>query len=282
MSFRSLSQIQQNILFASIIGDGEITKCYPNSRRKNNSYREHYGQQQEQYRVWKASFFDGQLYIRSKSQSLVSKSDPYFTKLYSHFYDDNGQKTIPVELLPICTLPHFLTILYLDDGSLSITKRLNNRKKLVFLTPHIFLYLQNYPLDELLVLQSHIHKHFGIKFKINRRPDGFGYVLRLTTVLESLDFLQLILPIANSCPNMEYKYDWDKRFQIEKGKLEKQFPNYRIVSSDSSRWSNYTDEEIAKLIHYKREGKTDKQIALELNRTYWSIVYKLRESSRRG
>ncbi len=34
---KKLSLQQQSILLASILGDGEITKCYPGSRRKNNS-----------------------------------------------------------------------------------------------------------------------------------------------------------------------------------------------------------------------------------------------------
>ncbi len=47
MEFNKLSLIQQNILVASILGDGEITKLYKGSRRKNNSYREHYGTKQK-------------------------------------------------------------------------------------------------------------------------------------------------------------------------------------------------------------------------------------------
>jgi hypothetical protein len=52
--FLRLNEIQRNLLVGSIIGDGEITKIYPNSRRKNHSYREHYGVQQEAYRIWKS------------------------------------------------------------------------------------------------------------------------------------------------------------------------------------------------------------------------------------
>lgn len=37
----ALTDIQRNVLIASIIVDGEITKCYPGTRRKNNNYREH-------------------------------------------------------------------------------------------------------------------------------------------------------------------------------------------------------------------------------------------------
>src|SRR5690606_1018350 len=95
MPWNQLSTIQQNILFASIIGDGEITKLYPNSRRINNSYREHYGIDQEKYRYWKQSFFPNLLYITPKSRTLRSKSSKLFTKLYPEFYNDPGDKIIP-------------------------------------------------------------------------------------------------------------------------------------------------------------------------------------------
>lgn len=282
MNFRNLSPIQENILFASIIADGEITKCYPSSRRKNNSYREHYGVQQEAYRRWKASFYDGQLYILSKSNCLVSKSDPYFTKLYSHFYNQLGSKKIPLELLSRCILPHFLTILYLDDGSLCITKRINFSKKLIYLLPSIYLYLQNYPEDELIVLQKHISKYFGFNFKINKRKDGYGHILRLSTVSDSLKFLETIKEYSAGCPEMEYKYDWTKRLQMEREKLLKVYPDFQILPSDSNRWRDYTKEEITTMILLKKEGKTNQQIADELQRSYWSIVYKFKDIRKDG
>ncbi|MBT2687161.1 DNA endonuclease [Bacillus sp. ISL-47] len=282
MTFSCLSPVQQNILFASIIADGEITKCYPGSRRKNNSYREHYGKQQEAYRMWKASFYDGQLYIRPNGNYLVSRSDPYFTKLYPYFYDISGNKRIPVELLSTCNLLHFLTVLYLDDGSLCISKRVNHQKKLIYLTPHIFLYLQNYPRDQLHILKTHINSKFGFDFKISKRKDGYGYILRLTTVMASLDFLGVIREIASGCKKMEYKFNWETRFQVEEEKLKKLHTGYQILSSDSNRFRNYTENEVAQIIDFKKNGKTDKQIANELQRSYWSIVYKLKELRKAG
>lgn len=50
MRIDSLSKAQQAVLLANILADGELTKCYPNSRRKNNSYREHFGEPQGFYR----------------------------------------------------------------------------------------------------------------------------------------------------------------------------------------------------------------------------------------
>jgi LAGLIDADG DNA endonuclease family len=125
-----LTLVQQNILIASIIGDGEITKLYKNSRKKNHSYREQFGVEQMEYRKWKVSFFDGLLYIIKKSHCVRSSSLPLFTKLYPLFYHDDGSKHLPLSLLPYCTLPHFLSILYMDDGSLCISSRITVTAKL--------------------------------------------------------------------------------------------------------------------------------------------------------
>lgn len=171
--FLKLSNIQKNILIASIISDGEITKLYPNSRRKNNSYREHYGKQQEEYRMWKQSFLPDLFYLTPKSQTLRSRSHPLFTELYPHFYNENGDKKIPVQLLKYCDSPYFLATLYMDDGTLSISKRINHNKKLIYLTPHIFLYLQNFPPNELKILKDYILHQFNIEFTLSKRPDGY-------------------------------------------------------------------------------------------------------------
>jgi hypothetical protein len=117
---------------------------------KNHSYREHYGIAQEDYRKWKITFFDGLLYITPKSSSVRSASHPMFNTLFPHFYKTDGHKHLPLELLKKCTLPHFLAILYMDDGSLSISYRINHLKKLIYLLPHIYLYLQCYSHEELM------------------------------------------------------------------------------------------------------------------------------------
>lgn len=82
--FDRLTEIQKNLICASIIADGEITKLYPGSRRVNNSYREHFASEQLEYRKWKERYFPGILYIRSNNY-LVSKSLPLFTQLYGLF-----------------------------------------------------------------------------------------------------------------------------------------------------------------------------------------------------
>ncbi|WP_442600441.1 hypothetical protein [Neobacillus sp. D3-1R] len=180
-----------------------------------------------------------------------------------------------------CTLPQFLAVLYLDDGSLSISKRINHNKKLVYLTPHIYLYLQNYQVDELQVLQLHIQKIFGFNFKLTKRPDGYGYVLKLNKIEENMKFLELVKNVASNCQDMNYKFDWKARFEQEKKKFE-HLSNYTILTSDSNRNKNYSNEEVKTIIQMKKAGFSDQEIAKTLNRTYWSIVYKIKEIRKDG
>ena len=279
--FLNLSSIQRNLLVGSIMGDGEITKIYPNSRRKNHSYREHYGVEQENYRIWKASFFPDLFYLTKNSQTMRSKSDPLFTELFPYFYN-NHSKQMPIKLLKYCTSPYFLTALYLDDGSLSISKRINHRTKKIYLTPHIFLYLQNYPKEELEVLQQHILESFQIDFKLNKRRDGHGYILRGTSTDLTYNFLNLLSPITLTCESMYYKSNWKWRLKQEEQKFIVQYPNYQIVASSSSRNKNYSDKEINEMISLKKNGFKDQEIANVLARSYWSVVYKLRELRKGG
>ncbi|MBB6177628.1 hypothetical protein HNQ82_002466 [Anoxybacillus tengchongensis] len=279
--FWRLTPIQQNILIASIIGDGEITKIYSNSRRKNHSYREHFGIAQKEYRQWKISFFDKLLYITPRSQCIRSASLQLFTALYAHFYDEDGVKRVPVRLLSYCTLPHFLAFLYMDDGALCISSRINIRKKQIYLTPHIYLYLQCYTATELQQLQQHIFHTFDIKFQLSRRKDGQGVILKTTSVKETFLFLDLISPITIDCPSMYYKTNWNERLQIENAKWKSKYPDFKVLVSNSDRWKNYTEEEIQLIKKMKKDGATVQEIANALQRSYWSVTYKWREINKR-
>ncbi|MGD6848912.1 DNA endonuclease [Rossellomorea aquimaris] len=280
-NFLNLSFIQRNLLIGSIMGDGEITKIYPNSRRKNHSYREHYGIEQENYRTWKASFFPNLFYLTKKSQTMRSKSDPLFTELFPYFYN-NHSKQIPIMLLKYCTSPYFLVALYLDDGSLSISKRINHQNKKIYLTPHVYLYLQNYPKEELEVLQQHIFDTFQINFKLSKRRDGYGYILKGTSTDLTYNFLNLLSPITLTCESMYYKSNWEWRLKQEEEKFFKQYPKYQIIASSSDRFKNYTAGEVRKMILLKKNGVKDIEIAKTLGRSYWSVVYKLRELRSEG
>lgn len=280
--FSKLSTVQQNILIASIIADGEITKLYAHSRRKNNSYREHYGIRQEEYRKWKRAFFPNLFYITPKSHTLRSRSHLLFTQLYPHFYNEAGNKQIPAALLPYCNSPYFLAILYLDDGTLSISKRINHQKKLIYVTPHIYLYLQNFPVHDLYLLKEHIQQQFDIEFTIAKRPDGYGAILRFTSVEKTLHFLTYISPYCEDCTSMRYKLDWDWRFEQEKEKYKKEYPSYEVRTSSPERVKNYTHQEIDTLISLKKQGLSNEQIAQKTGRSYWSVVNKMAECRKNG
>ncbi|MBT2615156.1 MULTISPECIES: DNA endonuclease [unclassified Bacillus (in: firmicutes)] len=272
-----LTDIQKNILYASIISDGEITKIYKNSRRKNNSYREHYGTSQEAYRKWKISFFDGLLYITPASQCVRSASLELFTDLFPHFYSNDGTKHLPFTLLKNCTLPHFLTILYMDDGSLSISYRVNHNKKIIYLTPHIYLYLQCYPKDELEKLKEHRFTTYHLSLKLSARKDGYGYILKTTSVKETFRFLELIEPVAKTCSSMLYKTSWEFRNQKEILRWKSKYPDYTILTSSSDRSKPYSPDEIKLLRQLKENGYTTNEIAKMLKRSYWSVTHKWQE-----
>jgi hypothetical protein len=222
------------------------------------------------------------LYLTKKSNTLRSASNPLFTKLYPYFYDERGQKHIPKTLLKYCKDIHFLAILFMDDGSLCITKRMNHIKKRIYLSPIIALYLQNYPLEQLESLKEYISSTFGFCFSISRRNDGHGHILRFTSTSDTYRFLKTLKPITSACPSMFYKTDWNWRFNLEKDNMENDFPQYDVIASSSERFKNYSDEEINNLIFHKKKGCTDKVIAEKLKRPYWSVVYKCRELRKSG
>ncbi|MFJ7977662.1 DNA endonuclease [Peribacillus sp. NPDC096379] len=270
----SLTDIQFNVLIASILGDGEITKIYKNSRRKNHSYREHYGVAQEDYRKWKISFFEEILYLTPRSCSVRSSSLPLFTTLHPHFYTDNGTKQIPLSLLKSCNLPHFPAILFMDDGSLSISHRINHQKKLIYLIPHIYLYLQCYSLEELTVLKLHFNETFGVVFHLSARNDGQGFILKTTSVKETYQFLGIISPVTTTCDSMYYKTSWEYRFAEEKKKWQSKLPDYHLIASSSERSKPYSEAEITRLIELKERRWTTQKIADDLQRSYWSVTAK--------
>ncbi|WP_252502387.1 DNA endonuclease [Sporosarcina sp. Marseille-Q4943] len=271
-----LSPIQSNVLFASILGDGTLTKISGKSRRVNSNYREHFSHAQLEYRQWKISFLQDLFYLNNGKNEVLSKSQPLFTELEQIFYEDRA-KRIPMEIIKMCTLPHFLAVLYMDDGSLSITSRVNHRLKKIYLTPHIYLYLQSFTKTDLQLLRDHIREHFNVNLAMSRRKDGSGYVLKTTTVKATFNFFQAIRPVILSCPSMYYKTNWDFRFNKEMNEWAAKFPDYDVIASSNDRSKTYSEEDIELLIRLKLIGYRDKDIAELLQRSYWSVVYKWRE-----
>jgi len=267
MLIDTLSKSQQAILLASILADGEITKCYPKSRRKNNSYREHFGESQRFYREWKQCQLPDLLYIRQNN--LVSKSLPLMTELSPYFYPHH-KKVIPFELLSRCAHPLFLLTLYLDDGSLMISKRTNKSNRL-YVTHSIALYLQSFSKEELTPFCNWLNQTFHLNFRLSRTPNGCGYFLKTTRVADTLAFLEHVASYTVDLPKFAYKLDWEHRLN----QLQHDHPQYRVLSSCPSR--PYTLEECTTILELKTSGWTTQAIAEKLNRTYWSVTYKFEQ-----
>lgn len=260
-----LSKAQEAVLLASILADGELTKCYPNSRRKNNSYREHFGESQRFYREWKHRQLPDTLYIRQNN--LVSRSLPLMTELYPYFYPHH-KKVIPFDLLSRCAHPLFLLTLYLDDGSLMISKRIN-QNNLLYATPSIALYLQSFSKEELVPFCSWLNQTFHLNFRLSQTSNGSGYLLKTTRVSDALAFLEQVAPYTEVLPKFAYKLSWKDRFN----QLQRDYPQYQVLTSNTS--PPYTRNECNMILKLKANGWTTQAIADELKRTYWSVTYKL-------
>jgi len=170
----------------------------------------------------------------------------------------------------------------MDDGSLCLSHRINHLKKKIYITPQIYLYLQNYQHEQLIELQQHIKETFNITLKIGKRKDGFGSILRTTSVKETFAYLDLIQNVTSTCPTMFYKTNWKHRLEVETAKYESNHPGYSVITSHHKRFKNYTSEELRKMIKLKESDYTDQFIADQLERSYWSIVYKLSELRKEG
>ncbi|WP_215143906.1 endonuclease [Exiguobacterium qingdaonense] len=276
MDWEGLSEEQVAILVASILGDGEITKCYAYDRRINNSYREHFSLGQLSYREWKQRKLPNLLYLRR--DNLVSRSIPLMTRLFPLFYPNN-KKHIPFELLKDIHHPACILTLYLDDGSLLLSKRFNHKKKEIQFTPHIAFYLQAFSKEQLEQLAEWMKNHYNINVRTSGTPSGTGYYLKTTKVTDTFDILNLLQPYQAELPDFMYKLSWENRLDAEVNHYKQTHPDYTIRVSIPAR--PYSHEDIASLIEWKQQGVTDKEIAQRLNRTYWSVVYKWQDVKNR-
>lgn len=276
MDWEGLSEEQVAILVASILGDGEITKCYPYDRRVNNTYREHFGMGQLSYRQWKQKKISDLLYLRGNN--LVSRSILFMMKLSPLFYP-NDKKQIPFELLEDIDHPSFLLTLYLDDGSLLLSKRFNHDKKEIQFTPHIAFYLQAFSKQQLEQLATWMKERHNINVRTSGTPSGTGYYLKTTKVTDTFDLLNLLESYIAELPEFTYKLSWETRLQKEVEKYKQTHPDYAIRVSVPAR--PYCDKDVSLLIKWRQQGVTDKEIVGRLNRTSWSVVYKWQDVKNR-
>jgi hypothetical protein len=200
-----------------------------------------------------------------------------FSKLYPHFYYDDGSKHIPLSLLPYCTMPHFLSVLYMDDGSLCISSHMNKRKKIIYFNTSYLSLLALLSSQRITNITTTYFYPFGITFRLSKRPDGQGMILKTTSVKDTFLFFESIASVIHSCPSMYYKTSWKEQLKSEEAKWKNKLPDFTILVISSERMRPYSDEEIQRLKELKQQGATINEIAKTLERSYWSIVYKWKE-----
>lgn len=192
-----LATTQQNIVLGSILGDGMLT-YYPTKQKGiRSSYYEHFSIEQQSYRAWKVMKLEPYFTFRKKRTIITSKIDSLWSMLEPLFYEpphDEGSriKHIPQSLLHRLNDLHGLMALYLDDGSLMISHRVNHRLHKVYITPHLAFYLQNFTYEELQMLANHMKQMTSITFTLTKRPDGNSHYLRTSKTSDTLQFLKQI------------------------------------------------------------------------------------------
>jgi hypothetical protein len=273
------SFIQEQLIFGSILGDGYLST---GARRSINCYyQEHFSPDQLEYRKWKLDYLKN-LGFSINGNYLRSPSNSYFTKLRNYFYLDNIKK-LPLNLLQRCTHPMFLASLYLDDGSLVVSNKYNSKNNMVICHPSIILYTLNLTPNENQMLANHLNSVFGTKFVVSGHPHGNRTLLKINKEKDVTHFLNIIKPVTVEIPSMYYKTCLEKKLLLCKESLIKKYGlEIKVKQSSSNRIKNYSNEEIKILIKQKKAGYTDKHIAEQLGRSYWSIVYKLSELRKLG
>lgn len=154
---------QEQIILGSLLGDGYISKGA--ERSLHYYYQEHFGESQREYREWKLQML-ASLDFSIHGNFLRSKSHPYFNKLHTALYP-NDVKSLSQAFLARCTHPLFLTTLYLDDGSLTISYQYNKKKNTVYCHPSILLYTLNFTRIENKRLAAHLNQTFGTQLWIH-------------------------------------------------------------------------------------------------------------------
>lgn len=272
-----LTEIEQNIIVGSLLGDGSLD---PGPKRSLNAYyKENFGASQREYRSWKKHMLKRLDFKLYRNNQLNSPSHPIYTRLRQQFYP-HGVKTITEENLALLTHPIGLACLYLDDGSL-VMKYGNRRSNKYYIYPEISLSTHSFTKGENQLLCDHIKNQFGIQFIFHQHPDGHGFHIRIGESQEIKRFLDLIKPYVSDIKCMAYKLDLTGQLTKKKLELEHKFPNAEVSfinMTDPHR--KYSKEEITLMHELHTKGLSLKEIASELNRSYWSVAHKFKSTSR--
>lgn len=146
-----ITQIQQNIIVGSVLGDGSLSLY---GRSKNAYFREHGCGRQKEYRQWKCDQLASLDFKMDNSGKLHSPSHPIYTDMYNRFYTAKGIKHISKDNITLLNHPIGLACLYMDDGTLVIDSSSGNGKKYLF--PRIGIYTLCFSLEENILLKEHI------------------------------------------------------------------------------------------------------------------------------
>ncbi len=269
-----MSNIKDNILVGSIIGDGNLALY---GRSINAYYREHGCSEQNGYRQWKAQQLNYK-FIK-KRNTLRSKSLVQLTKLHQLFYIE-GRKTITEENVKLLNHPIGLMCLYFDDGSLVIQK--NNNKNSVYLFPRIYLYTQSFSKEENILLKKHLKKTFNINFKLKWTPNGSHWHLAMNKRNDIKKFIDLITPYAKGIECMNYKINLEKRLNDEKNRQIKLNDKPVVLGELTVESDKYSLDDEALIIRMLSKGIVQKKIAKTLDRSYYGIIDKIRRMKKEG
>lgn len=266
------THLQEQIILGSLLGDGYISKGA--QRSVNYYYQEHFGESQREYRLWKLSKLE-KLNFTINGNYLRSVSHPYFTRLHPILYP-NGRKSLTAKYLSKCNHPIFLSTLYLDDGSLTISYSYNKNTHTVYCHPSIILYTLNLTKEENIRLATYLNHTFNVQFVVSGHPDGHRSLLKINKEWEVSHFLNTIKPYVKDIPSMKYKICLRENINLKINHIKEKFgKDIKVKISSSDRRRIYSKSEIIKLIDLKNSGYTVHAIAHQLGRSYWSVVYKI-------
>lgn len=273
----TLTQLEKNIIVGSILGDGNLTFA---KRSRNAYYREHFSIKQQEYRIWKMNNIHSLKFRIEKECHLKSPSHPIFTEYYNQFYI-NGIKTITKENIKLLDHPIGLACLYMDDGTLMLSA--NKGKNNINIYPTIGITTLCFSKEECQILIEHIFQTFNIRFKLSSYPGGKGWDIKIYGLNEIYKFMDMILPHCSEITSLRYKWDLKYALDTKKQELSEKFQGiYNINISSISNINNYSQEEESIICNMKKEGKTYREIADTIGRSYYGIGYKISQLKRSG
>jgi hypothetical protein len=185
----------QDIFDAHMIGDGSLLYRHKDDKNpsmtitnKHSNYLKWISTELEilsNRPVWNRTYLDKRTKKTYTCFHIIALQCPKFTKEYSRWYTNEGQKDIPLD---INVSKEFLLHWYLDDGSLGSSGG-------------VYFAVDSYSLERIINLQNKLEVLTG--FKIGIHKNGKGHRLYISKKY-SEEFFQFI----GACPVKEYEYKW--------------------------------------------------------------------------